>query len=292
MRSALGKGLDALISEDTVASVAAAAKPQAPAAIPLTKIKANPKQPRRRFSEESLRELTASVKARGVLQPILVTLLPDGNYEIIAGERRWRAAQKAGLAEIPALIKEGTEIERFEMALIENIQREDLNAIEQAEGFRRLQEEFGMTQEKIAQIIGKDRAVIANTLRLLGLSEEIRQAIIDEKISAGHARALAGLEDPAARAALFQRILTEQLPVRTVEQAVRDHKQVAVKGHVRGASEDKKPAEVRAIEEDLQRVLARKVELHSNASHKGWIKLEFYSLDDLDALLARLKKAG
>jgi ParB family chromosome partitioning protein len=293
MRPALGKGLDALISEDTVASVAATS-PHGTATIPIAKIKANPKQPRRRFTEEALADLTASIKQRGVLQPILVAALPDGHYEIIAGERRWRAAQKAGLTEIPAVLKQGSETERFEMALIENIQREDLNAIEQAEGYRRLQEEFGMTQEKIAQMIGKDRAVIANSLRLLGLSDNIRQSIIEGKLTAGHARALAGLEDPAAREALFQRILQEELPVRMVEQAVRDHKQVAVKGHVRGATDDKKPAEVRAIEEDLQRTMVRKVFLQTTgaASQKGWIKLEFYSLDDLDHLIAQLKKSA
>ncbi len=296
MRSALGKGLEALISDDTVASVAAAsAKAQESATLPIAKIHPNPKQPRRHFLSSALSELAASIKERGVLQPILVTPAENGSYEIIAGERRWRAAQEAGLSEIPAVVRTGSENERFQMALIENVQREDLNPIEQAQAYKRLQDEFQMTQESIAKVIGKDRAVVANTLRLLQLSTPISEAIIEGKISAGHARTLLAVEDPTAREALFQRILSEQLTVRDVEQAARDHKKASGKTSPSQApAPEKKSAEVRAIEEELQRVLTRKVELAtaSPTSQKGWIKLEFYSLDDLDNLIAQLKKVS
>jgi ParB family chromosome partitioning protein len=296
MRSALGKGLDALISEDTVASLESdrtVVKDLTPTSLPINKITPNPNQPRRQFSSEAMDELAASIKERGVLQPILVTPTSDGTYEIIAGERRWRAAQKAGLTEVPVLIKTGSETDRFEIALVENIQREDLNPIEQAKAYSRLQNEFHLTQEAIAQAIGKDRAVVANTLRLLNLSEDMQQTLSEGKISAGHGRALAALEDPAARDALFKRILTEDLPVRAVEHAVRAQKKVPVREHLRSAGYESKPAEVKAIEEDLQRVLARKVELQTSgaSAQKGWLKLEFYSLDDLDHLIEQLKKS-
>ena len=289
MRSALGKGLNALISEDTVASVAAAAPAaKSSSVLPIDQIRANPKQPRRTFSEEALADLVASIKEKGILQPILVSPTEGGTCEIIAGERRWRAAQRAGLKEVPVLIKSGSESERFEMSLIENLQREDLNPIELAQGFKRLQDEFQLTQEAIAKVVGKDRAVVANTLRLLGLSDDIQQALRDGTISAGHARALLAIEDPAAQHSLFTQIASDDLTVRHVEQAARDHK----KGKKTSAAILIKAPEVRALEEELQRVLTRKVEIHTNAgsSHKGWVKLEFYSLDDFDALANQLKK--
>jgi len=299
MRSALGKGLNALISEETVASVTATPQAGAPAAknmalVSMAAIRPNPDQPRKIFSEEALAELAASITEHGVLQPILVSAHPDGAYEIIAGERRWRAAQRAGLKEIPVLIKSGTEIEKFALALIENIQRADLNPIELAKGYKRLQDEFHMTQEAIAKSVGKDRAVVANTLRLLSLAPEIQTAVEEGKLSAAHARTLAGLDDRQAQSALFKQILEESLTVRAVEQAVREKKNVNVREHVRTNGYDAKLPEVRAIEEDLQHSLARKVELRetNSASHKGWLKLEFYSLDDLDALIGRLKKTS
>jgi len=292
MRIALGKGLDALISEETAASVASTEKQPTVSEIPLNRIQSNPKQPRQVYSESSLNELAQSIRQRGVLQPILVSPSTDGNYEIIAGERRWRAAQRAELTTIPAVVRSAPELERFQMALIENIQREDLNPLEQAQGFTRLMNEFNMTQEAIAATIGKDRAVIANTVRLLNLPAVMQSALSEGKISASHGRALASLEDPAAQQSLFKRILDEELSVRAVEQAVRDHKQVPVKGHIRAAAGQAKSPDTKALEEDLQRALSRKVELQTigPASKKGWIKLEFYSLDDLDHLVAQLKR--
>jgi ParB family transcriptional regulator, chromosome partitioning protein len=291
MRSALGKGINALISEETMASVAAT--PQTPGSnlVSIRLIHSNPLQPRKLFSEEALHELTLSIQEHGVIQPILVSPKADGTYEIIAGERRWRAAQRAGLTELPVVLKSGTETEKFALALIENIQRTDLNAIEVAKAYKRLQDEFKMTQEKIAKAVGKDRAVVANALRLLTLAPEIQAAVEEEKISAAHARTLAGLEDLAAQQTLFQKIMTEQLSVRAVEDAVRATKQVKVREHLRAGGYDAKTPEIRAIEEELQQALTRKVELHetNTTSHNGWLKLEFYSLDDLETLIDRLK---
>ena len=294
MRSALGKGLDALISEEAVADVSAGSPKPAPAtSVSIDLIHPNPKQPRRTFAEAALIDLVSSIQQKGILQPILVSPTEGGAYEIIAGERRFRAAQRAGLKEVPIVIRTGTEVERFEMTLVENLQREDLNPMELAEGFKRLQEEYKMTQEAIAQVVGKDRTVVANTLRMLGLSEEIQQAIREGKITSGHAKALLAVDDPAAQKALFDQILSEGLTVRHVENAAQAHKRGKKPEHLRTAGYDNRPAEIRALEEELQRALARKVEIHANEkSHKGSIKLEFYSLDDFDQLAAQLKSAA
>lgn len=293
MRSALGKGLNALISQDTVADVAETKTAVAPpSTLSIELLRANPKQPRRTFSEESLTDLVASIQQRGILQPIVVSQTENGQYEIIAGERRFRAAQRAGLKEVPVVLRDGTEGERFEMALIENLQREDLNAIDLAEGFQRLQEEFQLTQEKIAQVVGKARTAVTNTMRLLGLPEEIKLAIKEGKITSGHAKALLSVEDPASQKTLFEQILTDGLTVRGVESAARDQKAgMKSREHLRVAGYDQRPPEIRAQEEALQGHLARKVEIHTSgpSSHKGWIKLEFYSLDDFDAIVHKLK---
>jgi len=294
MRSALGKGLDALISK--APAIPNPETPKTVSELPINQVRPNPKQPRKVYVQSALDELTESIRQKGVLQPILVAPLSDGTYEIIAGERRWRASQTAGLTTIPAVIRAGTENERFQMALIENMQREDLNPLEQAEGFARLAGEFQMTQEQIAAVIGKNRTVVTNTLRLLTLPEAIRGALSAGELSASHARSIAALEDPVAQQTLFKRIVEENLSVRAVEQAVREHRQVAVRGHIRGtaAAPAPKPPEVRAIEEDLQRTLTRKVELQTSGTEakKGWLKLEFYSLDDLDHLIAQLKRVS
>jgi ParB family transcriptional regulator, chromosome partitioning protein len=292
MRSALGKGLDALISDEAVADVSAAkSKVSAANVISIDLIRPNPKQPRRTFSEDSLSDLVASIQQKGILQPLVVSETEGGIYEIIAGERRFRAAQRAGLKEVPVVLRQGSEVERFEMALIENLQREDLNAMDLAEGFRRLQDEFQLTQEKIAQVVGKARTAVANILRLLGLPEEIQMAIKEGKITEGHAKALLSVEDQAAQKALFEKILSDGLTVRVVESAARDQKQGKKKEHIRAAGYDARPPEIRAQEEELQGTLTRKVEIHTAgpSSHKGWIKLEFYSLDDFDALVQKLK---
>jgi ParB family transcriptional regulator, chromosome partitioning protein len=290
MRSALGKGLGALISDEAVATVSAApAKAALVNTVPIERVRSNPKQPRRTFSEEALADLVVSIKQNGILQPIVVSPTEGGTFEIVAGERRWRAAQRAGLKEVPVVFRSGSEVERFEMSLIENLQREDLNPVDLAEGFKRLQDEFQMTQEAIAQVVAKDRSVVANTLRFLGLPEEIKQALRDGKITAGHAKALLAVEDPATQEALFKQILAGELTVRHVEQAARDRKRGKT-----AAAHPPKPADLKALEEELQRILTRKVEIHSSGlpSNKGWIKLEFYSLDDFETLINHLKRTG
>ena len=222
MRSALGKGLGALISDDAVASVAATANKDATVThLSVDLIRPNPKQPRRAFAEESLADLVSSVQQKGILQPIVVSPTEGGTYEIIAGERRFRAAQRAGLKEVPVVVRSGTEVERFEMSLIENLQREDLNPMDLAHGFRRLQEEYQLTQEAIAQVVGKARTVVANTIRLLGLPAEIQEAIQEGKITGGHAKALLAVDDPVAQKVLFDQILSDDLTVRHVEYAAR-----------------------------------------------------------------------
>lgn len=293
MRSALGKGLGALISDDAIADVSAEkSKTNAVQTLPINLIRANPKQPRRTFAEEPLQDLVASIKEKGILQPIVVSPVEGGFFEIIAGERRFRAAQRAGLTEVPVVQRQGSEAERFEMALIENLQREDLNPIDLAEGFKRLQDEFQLTQERIAKVVGKARTVVANTLRLLALSPEIQQAIQEGKITGGHAKALLAIEDPAAQKVLFAQILSDGLTVRHVENAARDHKKRKKPEHLRVGGYEQRSAEVRAQEESLQSALGRKVEIHTStpSSHKGWIKLEFYSLDDFEALTQKLQK--
>jgi len=294
MRSALGKGLDALISGDA-ATQTSPASGQTPATsiLSVDLIRPSPKQPRQVFDEEALADLAASIQQKGILQPIVVSPLQVGIYEIIAGERRFRAAQRAGLKEVPVVIREASEVERFEMSLIENLQREDLNPMDLAHGFRRLQEEYQMTQEQIAQVVGKARSVVANTIRLLGLPAEIQEAIQEGKITGGHAKALLGIEDPVAQKALFEQILSGDLTVRHVEGAARDHKEGKTPEHLRAAGYESRPPEVKALEDELQQALKRKVEIHANPkTHKGTVKLEFYSLDDFDQLTAQLKRAA
>lgn len=295
MRSALGKGLNALISDDTVASVSASptiksTSPVVPSSLPIERVRPNPKQPRRDFSEAALNELAESIRQRGLLQPIVVSAAEGGHYEIIAGERRWRASQIAGLKEIPVVIRAGSEVERFEMALIENLQREDLNPIELALGYLRLQDEFEMTQEKIAAVVGKDRSVVANALRFLTLPEAMQTALRSGKLSAGHAKALLSIETTEERESLFQQILNGGFTVRATEEAARATKKKLITEHANTTGYDGKTPEIRAIEDDLQHALGRRADIHASASHKGFIKLEFYSLDDFDALIARLKK--
>jgi len=297
-RSALGKGLEALIPKNPLNSVAPqAAAPQNAGGessiqtLPIQKIAPNPFQPRQTFKEETLQELAASIKSQGILQPVIVSPTEDPNrFEIIAGERRWRAAQKAGLLEIPVIIRKVSERQRFEMSLLENLQREDLNAIEEAQGYQRLHSEFGLSHDAIATALGKDRSGIANTIRLLQLEVPIQNAIREGRISAGHGRALLGISDAKERAVVFDRILKEGLNVRSVETVSRESKKPA------GTAPKTlvKNPEIRAYEQDLQQSMGRKVELDSKAPNaaKGWLKMEYYSLDDLEALRTQLKRVS
>jgi len=302
-RSALGKGLSALFTEETTGVFNIHPEPalELPRATPLKeplrvsieRLTPNPKQPRRLFADDSLSELAHSIKTHGILQPILVCPEQNGRYEIIAGERRWRAAQRADLKDVPILIHEGSEAEHFQVALIENIQRSDLNAMELAKGYQRLSDEFGMTQEAIALSVGKDRAVVANTLRLLNLASEIQTAVEAQSLSAAHARTIAGLESHTDQMSLFKRVVAEQLTVREVEWAVRSKKGNTAIKPAHTVKTVRETSKIQAVEAELQTLLTRKVELHETdrTSHKGWLKLEYYSLEDLDELLKRIKKS-
>jgi ParB family chromosome partitioning protein len=287
-KPALGRGLDALLKPSSSASGGDGARGGA-AQIPVDKIKPNRSQPRVRFREDSLRELADSIKAHGLAQPVLVsaTAVP-GEYELVAGERRLRASKMAGLTTIPCVIRQVTDRERHEIALIENLQREDLNPAEEARSIRRLMDDYAVTQEEVARALGKSRPAVANKLRLLDLPEDALKALEDGLLTEGHARALLGVEDVAGREEMARRILAERLTVRDVEKLVLDWKSARGSGRVR--TPKRKNPDVRHVEEELQRHLGRRVGIESRGRQKGWVKLEFYSLDDLDILLKHLKK--
>ncbi|HQP10387.1 MAG TPA: ParB/RepB/Spo0J family partition protein, partial [Candidatus Omnitrophota bacterium] len=232
-----------------------------------------------------LNELKASIKEKGVLQPILVRKKGD-QYEVIAGERRLKAAQALGLEKVPVIIKDVTDQEAFIIALIENIQREELNPIEEAEGYRKLIEEFGYTQEKIAQSVGKDRSTISNLLRVLNLPADIRKSIYKGDISVGHARALLGVEMPTERDRLFALVIKKGISVRELENLIQSSSK---KGARKIKAQTPKDRDVIALEEDLQKTLGTKVRL-IHQKKRGKIVIEYYSLDDLDRIIHLIKK--
>ena len=249
--------------------------------VKITSVEPNRKQPRKNFDEDALQELSDSIKQFGLLPPILVQDRKD-HYEIIAGERRWRAAKLAGLKEIPVIIRNYSEQEIMEISLIENIQREDLNPIEEAQAFRRLLTEFHLKQDEVAERVSKSRAAVTNSIRLLKLCDEVQQMVIDEMISTGHARALLAVEDPAQQYDLAQRIFDEKLSVRDVEKLVKNlHKPAKVK-----KLDDKAIQAIYLdIEEKLKQKLGTKVTVTSKGEGAGKIEIEFYSHEDLDRLL-------
>lgn len=285
-RKALGRGLEALLKPGSGGGVAADG--QSVIKIPVDKVRPNRHQPRTRFTPDSLAELSESIKVHGLAQPLLVTASAvPGEYELVAGERRLRAARMAGLVDVPCVVRQLTDRERHELSLIENIQREDLNPLEEAESMRKLMDEVGLTQEELARRLGKSRSALANRLRLLELPQMLRNALMEGLITEGHARALLGLSDRVQQEELGKRVVQEKLTVRDVEKLVMDWAGAARAGRVKPAR--RKNADVRHLEEDLQRTLSRRVVIDARAKNKGWVRLEFYSLDDLDTLVARLK---
>ena len=275
-RPALGRGLGALIPGGSPA------ERRGVVMLGIEEISPDRGQPRRHFAEERLLELAESIRTKGVLLPVLVRRAPSGTgYVLIAGERRWRASQKAGLRELPALVREVTEAEAFELALIENIQREDLNPVEEAEAYQRLVDEHGLTQEKLAERVGKDRSTVANSLRLLRLPEPIKLAIVTGALSMGHARALLGLADPGDLEKAALKVMNEGLSVRAVEQLVQRLKSK------RGGKKDKAEAtaQTRSVVEKLQRRLGTKVELKDRAG-RGELLVRYDGYGDLDRILA------
>lgn len=287
-RPALGRGMAALLANAPApASVPAPAPAPAGRAVlslPIEVIERSSEQPRKRFDEARLEELAASIREHGIVEPILVR--HDGQrYRIVAGERRWRAAQRAGLQEIPAIVRDATAREAFEIALVENVQRADLNALEEAEAYRLLVTEYGLTQEQVAQRVGKERATVANALRLLKLPEDIRDAVGDGRLDMGHARALLGLEDPAQMRRVAARVLREGLSVRATEAMVREL--------LGGGRRKRQPVEgsspaVRAVVDRLQRRLGCRCRVIPNSDVAGTLHLDYTSLAELDGILAKM----
>jgi ParB family transcriptional regulator, chromosome partitioning protein len=272
-RPALGRGLAALIPD-------AAPPRNGVLQLAIERISPDARQPRHHFEKEPLAELAASIRAQGVLQPILVRKSGE-SYLIVAGERRWRAAQLAGLHEVPVLVRDLAESAAFEIALVENLQREDLTALEEAEAYRRLIEEHRLTQEDLAKRVGRDRSTIANALRLLRLPEEVKAALASGALSMGHARALLAVEDPARLNQLARQVIARHLSVRAVEQLVRGKVSKPA-----GETKDSNP-NARALCESLMRALGTKVTLHGPGK-TGTLQIHYSSLDELDRIVEKI----
>lgn len=278
----LGRGLDALLGGEPAVAVDGA-----PATLPLSRLRPGRYQPRTKMNPEALAELAQSIKAQGVMQPILVRPLGDGDYEIIAGERRYRAAQMAGLAEVPVSVKNVADDAALAMALIENIQREDLNPLEEAQGVQRLIHEFDFTHEQAAQAIGRSRSATSNLLRLLNLAPPVQQLLMDGRLDMGHARALLAV-DVATQVQLGHEIVAKKLSVREAEALV-----------ARRLRADRTPArqarrpnrDIERLQEELADILGAVVKLQANANGRGRLVIHYASLDQLDGIVARLKRA-
>ena len=249
--------------------------------IPISEIVPNREQPRKEFSHQDLEDLISSIKKHGILQPITVTELDDGGYELIAGERRLRASQMAGLVSVPAIVRTATSQQKLELALIENIQRQNLNPVEEAFAFRRLTEEYGLTQEQVAEQVGKSRPAVANTIRLLDLPEVIQKSLINGQISMGKARALLSLKDEKEQIKMFQSMVGERVTVRDVEDAVASKGQNSRKGSVR------RDPNLMAQEQMLEDRLGTKVRI-TQKGEKGNIMIEYYSREELKRLIGEL----
>ncbi|MCM1122470.1 MAG: ParB/RepB/Spo0J family partition protein [Eubacterium sp.] len=291
VKRGLGKGLDAMIPVQESPVAAKADKPDdkgAETIVKITQVEPNREQPRKNFDEDALQELADSIKQFGLLQPILVQDRKT-HYEIIAGERRWRAAKLAGLKEVPVIIRDYTEQEIVEISLIENIQREDLNPIEEAQAYKRLLTEFNLKQDEVAERVSKSRTAVTNSMRLLKLCDEVQQMIIDDMLSTGHARALISIEDPEQQYTIAQKIFDEKLSVRDVEKLVKNlNKPEKPK---KEAVEDKSLELIyQDLAEKLKQSLGTKVDISSKGNGAGKIEIEFYNHDDLDRIAELLSR--
>lgn len=294
----LGKGLDALIpnkvggpanetSKKTRYAVkkdksVSERKPAAERLVKISSVEPNLNQPRRHFDEDALLELSESIKQYGVLQPLLVTD-KNGYFEIIAGERRWRAAKMAGLKEVPVVVKEFTDQEIVEISLIENIQREDLNAVEEAMAYKRLMDEFHLKQDEIADRVGKSRTAVTNSMRLLKLSAKVQQMLIDEMITAGHARAILAVSDMEKQESLAMRVFDEKLSVRETEKLVKAV--LAPPKEKKSHSYSAEDAAYENLEEKMKSIMGTKVLIHRKKNDKGKIEIEYYSRDELERII-------
>lgn len=284
----LGRGLDALISTEAV-------RPQGSSTISeiaIDLIEANPNQPRREFDEEALNELANSIREIGIIQPITLRQVDDNKFQIIAGERRWRASQRAGLKAIPAYIRTIKDENVMEMALVENIQREDLNAIEIALAYEHLLANSGMTQEKVAERVGKSRTAVANHLRLLKLPAQVQMALQNKDIDMGHARALLAIDSPSLQVKLFKEIQKNGYSVRKVEEMVQNLKsgEDIVSGKKKIASRNQLPEEFTALKEQMSGLFKTKVQMSCSASGKGKISIPFASEEELEHIINMFDK--
>jgi ParB family transcriptional regulator, chromosome partitioning protein len=276
-RRALGRGLSALLSDKPAMSSEEMIE------IDIDLIEPNNFQPRTNFDEGRLEELAQSIKSNGVIQPLLVRKIAEGRYQLVAGERRWRAAQRADLQRVPCVVKEIPEDKMLELALIENIQRQELNAIEEAYAYKRLIETLEITQEALAQKVGRDRTFITNYLRLLRLPEDIQQLVESEKLSMGHARALLGVDDPNVQRKLAKNILDKGLSVRQTERAIKELIEGA-ESNVNAPAYIREDIHLKFAEDKLRRKLSSKVHITMHKSGKGKIEIEFYDENDLNRL--------
>ena len=298
VKKGLGKGLDSLIADKvstkqvtkTESQVKLKSEHAADAVMmDITKVEPNREQPRQKFDEDALLELAESIKQFGVLQPLLVQE-KDGYYEIIAGERRWRAAKLAGVKKIPVIIKKLTAQEIMEISLIENIQREDLNPIEEAMAYKRLLTEFNLKQDEVAERVSKSRTAVTNAMRLLKLNDKVQQMVIDEMLTTGHARALLGIDDQEKQYVLAQKIFDEKLSVRDTEKLVKSiQNEKKNRTNVRKEIDPKLEAIYHDLEEQMKGILGTKVSINHKDEEKGKVEIEYYSQDELDRIIDLLR---
>ncbi len=284
VKRGLGRGLGALIE------AAAAGPTEGIQQVPIDAIGPNPRQPRHMVRADDLAELAASLREHGLIQPLIVTRAPlgaDVTYTLIAGERRWRAARLAGLTEVPVIVREATPQGMLELALVENLQRADLNPLEEAAAYRALMDEFGLTQEQVAARVGKSRAAVANSVRLLNLAQPVKEALSSDQISEGHARALLGLPDEPAQVAALDLVVRRGYSVRQTEELVRRMTAAAHAAEEIGAEDDPWQQETRALEQQLRDALGTKVTL-SRSRQGGRLVVYFYSEEELQALYERM----
>lgn len=290
-KSGLGKGLDSLISDKVSQKQTSGDKKEDSKKeeqfLKISQVEPNREQPRKKFDEDALIELSESIKQYGVLQPLLVQKRDD-YYEIIAGERRWRAAKLAGLKEVPVIIKDLTDQQIMEISLIENIQREDLNPIEEAQAYKRLITEFHLKQDEIAERVSKSRSAITNSMRLLKLCDKVQQMIIDEQLTMGHVRPLIGIDDSEEQYLIAQRIFDERLNVRETEKLIKKLQRE------KEQPEQKKEADdlsyiYENVQEQMKQILGTKVTVHPKKNNKGKIEIEYYSQDELNRILEMMQ---
>ena len=294
-KSGLGKGLDSLIPDHQSEKTGLHTESEESGSndgvvmVKISKVEPNKNQPRKQFDEDSLLELADSIKLYGVLQPLLV-LDKENYYEIIAGERRWRAAKLAGIKEIPVIIKEYTEREIVEISLIENIQRENLNPIEEAIAYKRLLEDFNLKQDEIAERVAKSRTAVTNSIRLLKLDEKVQQMLIDEMISTGHARALLAITEPQEQVNLANQVFDEKLSVRETEKLIK--KLLEPVKRVEKKEEPALDAAYEQMEEKMKGIMGTKVTIHRKKKDKGKIEIEYYSQDELERIIDIFESIG